>query len=429
MNDCATSDQRRRQPSARGPLSPAAVPSDDLSRDMQQLAHQLHVHHSSASTSSAPSPVAVVPEDEDEDEEELEGSEGSLSPMSRLCPLFDCDLPLDTNNIKGRQVEVALLHLAESRDKACGMTGAGLLRDGWAAEGEVGDVIADLEVLARLAWNDDEVRDKIAQAGGVRVLVDVLDVFAANDGVTCHACMTLMSLVRGEGDVCQSNQWLIAKMGAVESIVMAMRRFSDNANVQLNALLCLIPLVLDNAMCQAHITWEALEVVVAALVNHPRELDVQIKGLVLLGVLLQGDDVLHDALRQRQLEVDVPARIAAALNTFGYSSDDLLWAGLFVCTLLLREGSLMQAQARRLCHRYGLTGTVAECLDCYIERHVSSSLEPDDMIVNAAAHILGSLESEDRRVRRRKTAAVAATTSLLVTGVAAVVAYRWMRAR
>ena len=44
-----------------------------------------------------------------------------------------------------------------------------------------------------------------------------------HDGVQCNACLALMALVRGEGDVCQANQWHIAKAGAVEAIVLVRR--------------------------------------------------------------------------------------------------------------------------------------------------------------------------------------------------------------
>jgi hypothetical protein len=48
---------------------------------------------------------------------------------------------------------------------------------------------------------------------------------ADHDGVQCNGCLALMSLVRGEGEVCQANQWHIAKAGGVEVMVEAMRRF------------------------------------------------------------------------------------------------------------------------------------------------------------------------------------------------------------
>jgi hypothetical protein len=82
-----------------------------------------------------------------------------------------------------------------------------------------------LEALARLAWSDDGVRELIAHSGGVRSLVDVMALHAGSDSIQCHGCLALMSLVRGEGEVCQSNQWHIAKAGAIEVIAQAMQTF------------------------------------------------------------------------------------------------------------------------------------------------------------------------------------------------------------
>jgi hypothetical protein len=48
---------------------------------------------------------------------------------------------------------------------------------------------------------------------------------------------------------------------------------------------------------------------------------------------------VHDAIRQRLLEVDVPRRVKAALLSYGASNDDVLWAALFALAILVRESS------------------------------------------------------------------------------------------
>jgi hypothetical protein len=65
----------------------------------------------------------------------------------------------------------------------------------------------------------------IANTGGVASLVSVMRQHALSDSITCNGCLALMSLVRGEGEVCQSNQWHVAKAGAIEVIAAAMERF------------------------------------------------------------------------------------------------------------------------------------------------------------------------------------------------------------
>jgi len=65
----------------------------------------------------------------------------------------------------------------------------------------------------------------IANTGGVRSLVGVMQLHEGSDSIQCNGCLALMSLVRGEGEVCQSNQWHVAKAGAIEVIAHAMVRF------------------------------------------------------------------------------------------------------------------------------------------------------------------------------------------------------------
>lgn len=85
----------------------------------------------------------------------------------------------------------------------------------------------------------------------------------------------------------QANQWQVSKAGGVEAVVHCMTAFPGNGLVQLSALLCLIPLALDNPSLQAHVATIALPSVVAALRAHAGHADVQAKGLVVLGVLGQ----------------------------------------------------------------------------------------------------------------------------------------------
>jgi hypothetical protein len=49
--------------------------------------------------------------------------------------------------------------------------------------------------------------------------------------------------------------------------------------------------------------------------------------------------VVHDSIRQRQLEAGVPSRVAAALRLFTWQNDDILWAALFVMAVMLRDSS------------------------------------------------------------------------------------------
>lgn len=53
----------------------------------------------------------------------------------------------------------------------------------------------------------------------------------------------------------------------------------------------------------------------------------------------QGDDVVHDAIRQQQVEAGVPLLTAAALAKYQGQHEEVLWAALFSLAVLIREGS------------------------------------------------------------------------------------------
>ena len=48
----------------------------------------------------------------------------------------------------------------------------------------------------------------------------------------------------------QANQWLVARSGGLEAIAGALRCWRDYPMVQLCALLCMVPLALDNNVLQ-----------------------------------------------------------------------------------------------------------------------------------------------------------------------------------
>jgi hypothetical protein len=175
--------------------------------------------------------------------------------MNVLCPLDDDCLPMEAANLKTRQVCVRAraggghvrrtraavvchpdlhpplsvlscwhLHATHPPQRACAQVEVALaqLKDTSLPHD---DHLVCLEALARLAWSDDSVRQLVANAGGVRTLVGVMSLHADSDVVQCNGCLALMSLVRGEGEVCQSNQWHVAKAGAIEVIAQAMNEF------------------------------------------------------------------------------------------------------------------------------------------------------------------------------------------------------------
>lgn len=55
--------------------------------------------------------------------------------------------------------------------------------------------------------------------------------------------------------------------------------------------------------------------------------------------VLQGEDAVHDAIRQQQLAVGATGRILAALKEWGAENEEVLWAVLFSLAVLVRDGA------------------------------------------------------------------------------------------
>ena len=87
--------------------------------------------------------------------------------------------------------------------------------------------------------------------------------------------------------VMQENQNLVYQAGGVAAVVRAMAAEPTHAILQLSALLCIIPLALDNTKLQGAVNEAALPVVLAAMENHADYGEIMAKALVVLGVVGQ----------------------------------------------------------------------------------------------------------------------------------------------
>ncbi len=76
----------------------------------------------------------------------------------------------------------------------------------------------------------------------------------------------------------------------VEAIASAMTTHLSEPMLQLAALMTFIPLAVGNPMMQASITQGALSQILTGLSTHRGIPPIQDKGMVLLGVLMQGDE-------------------------------------------------------------------------------------------------------------------------------------------
>lgn len=67
----------------------------------------------------------------------------------------------------------------------------------------------------------------------------------------CCLFMWEFKCLQGDTAIMQANQWLVARAGGLEVIASAMRGWREYPMVQLCALLCMVPLALDNTVLQA----------------------------------------------------------------------------------------------------------------------------------------------------------------------------------
>jgi hypothetical protein len=79
---------------------------------------------------------------------------------------------------------------------------------------------------------------------------------------------------------------------------------------------------------------------------------------------VQGEDVVHDAVRQKELEAGLTGCIAGALQRF-HDNDDVLWAALFCLAVLVRETSKVfhQVSLCRTAHSWPPGGALDHPLD------------------------------------------------------------------
>ena len=53
----------------------------------------------------------------------------------------------------------------------------------------------------------------LAPVDGVGAIAELMRSFPGSPSAQANGCLALMALVRGEGDLCTANQWLVAKVG------------------------------------------------------------------------------------------------------------------------------------------------------------------------------------------------------------------------
>lgn len=145
----------------------------------------------------------------------------------------------------------------------------------------------------------------------------------------------------------------------------------------------------------------------------------------LLGWVVQGDDPLHDTIRERLLETSAHVRVTKSLKVFGADNDEVLWAGLFALATLARDGSKFFQRSCTALAKIGLLPILRRVLVAYHTSIRESGLEEDETIATAGEYLVSVISDALNQVRigwqKQLIAAVSATavlvgcTSMLLT--------------
>ena len=82
-------------------------------------------------------------------------------------------------------------------------------------------------------------------------------------------------------------------------------------------------------------------------------------------LLFQGEDAVHDAIRQQQLAVGATGRILAAVKEWGAENEEVLWAVLFSLAVLVRDGANPFQPAIRAVAAAGIPPLLSTALQAY----------------------------------------------------------------
>lgn len=140
----------------------------------------------------------------------------------------------------------------------------------------------------------------------------------------------------------------------------------------------------------------------------------------------QGDDAMHDSIRQRLLEASAHYRVAKSLKTFGSENDEVLWAGLFALATLARDGSTMFQTACRALAQSGLLPVLQAVLSAYHTSVQEEGIEEDETIVTAGEYLVSVIsEAREQLVREWQQILFAGVLCLVASG--AVIAWYSLR--
>lgn len=97
---------------------------------------------------------------------------------------------------------------------------------------------------------------------------------------------------------------------------------------------------------------------------------------------LQGEDAVHDAIRQQQLAVGATGRILAALTEWSAENEEVLWAVLFSLAVLVRDGANPFQPAIRAVAAAGIPPLLSSALHTYkvwLRKNLACEIQPETL--------------------------------------------------
>lgn len=336
----------------------------------------------------------------------------STAGMDPLVPLDDASLPLeDLASLKFAQLGHTLAELAS-------LARVGPTTEDAAGVAALESVLHCLEVVARLAWGDDEARRAVRERCGIEAIVQAMTSWVDVDAVQCGGCLALLALVRGESACSSANRWLLGVSGGLEAMLGAMRAHRPQAMVQLSALLCLVPLALEDPFFEEKIALEGLEDVLTALRMHANVEDVVAKALLAAGAVAHGSSPAAAGAADYLLKRGILKDITSLLRQYGGQSEDVLWSSMFLLGLLAREreggGHRSRVERAVTLARSGVLRPLQRALDEYKTIVADRGGSDDPMVAEVGAHLVALLVKAEQLIWLRW--ARAATGVLAVWG-------------
>lgn len=246
------------------------------------------------------------------------------------------------------------------------------------------------------------------------------------EGMTCAAMLALMALVRGDSPSSSANRWRLVQSGGLAAVLALMTRHAARPMVQLSGLLILVPLSLEDEHLQGQVAAQGLPAILAALKTHIEVEEVVGKALLALGALAQGD---RDGVIDRMMAGGLPRVITRAIVVHGTTSEEVLWAALFVLAVVAREACPNYSDRVVALAAAGIRAPLAAAVEAHrsavpLEMQVE---EGGDMVATAGVFVLELLDSAGRLLVMRRLSMVMGVVTFGVVAFTGLRAYRQVR--